>query len=228
MVGKKKPAKKSAPRKNPKPRRRRPKVKKKPARVGRPTKYDPSFCAMARAMAALGATDREIAHGLRITEQTCNNWKLAHPEFFESLRVAKEPANERIKASLYRRAHGYSFDAEKIMVIEGKVTRVKYVEHVPPDPTCLKFWMINRDKENWREQKTTELTTPPGQPIEQVHTYVPGSPQLLADYYARLARASAEAPDTGLAGNMGRGRSEGDGPDGDPDPVPDGPILSPR
>jgi hypothetical protein len=48
--------------------------------------------------------------------------------------------------SLYNRANGYSYDAEKIFCDKnGKVTRVPYVEHVPPDVTACIFWLNNRD-----------------------------------------------------------------------------------
>jgi hypothetical protein len=48
--------------------------------------------------------------------------------------------------SLYNRANGYSYDAEKIFCDKnGKVTRVPYREHVPPDVTACIFWLKNRD-----------------------------------------------------------------------------------
>jgi hypothetical protein len=48
--------------------------------------------------------------------------------------------------SPYNRANGYSYDAEKIFCDKnGKVTRVPYVEHVPPDVTACIFWLKNRD-----------------------------------------------------------------------------------
>jgi hypothetical protein len=48
--------------------------------------------------------------------------------------------------SLYNRANGYSYDAEKIFCDKnGKVTRVPHREHVPPDVTACIFWLKNRD-----------------------------------------------------------------------------------
>jgi hypothetical protein len=53
--------------------------------------------------------------------------------------------------SLYNRANGYSYEAEKIFCDKnGKVTRVPYREHVPPDVTAWIFWLKNRDPAHWR------------------------------------------------------------------------------
>ena len=42
------------------------------------------------------------------------------------------------------RTVGYSFNSEKIFCNkEGVVTRVPYVEHVPPDVTAAIFWLKN-------------------------------------------------------------------------------------
>jgi hypothetical protein len=53
---------------------------------------------------------------------------------------------------LIYRAVGYSYDAVKIFCDKnGKVTRVPYVEHVPPDVTAGIFWLKNRDPAHWRD-----------------------------------------------------------------------------
>jgi hypothetical protein len=65
----------------------------------------------------------------------------------------KEEADARVERSLYMRAVGYSYDAEKIFCDKnGKVTRVPYREHVPPDVTAQIFWLKNRDPAHWRER----------------------------------------------------------------------------
>jgi hypothetical protein len=62
-------------------------------------------------------------------------------------------------SSLYNRANGYGYDAEKIFCDKnGKVTRVPYVEHVPPDVTACIFWLKNRDPAHWRDAWQVEHT----------------------------------------------------------------------
>lgn len=117
---------------------------------GRPSKFKQEFVAQAQKLAALGATDREMADFFEVTEQTLNNWKLSHPEFFEALKQAKVTADDRVEQSLYRRALGYSFDSEKIFHFRGHITRAGCIEHVPPDVTACIFWLKNRRPDAWR------------------------------------------------------------------------------
>jgi hypothetical protein len=64
----------------------------------------------------------------------------------------KEEADKRVERSLCNRAISYSYDAEKIFCDKnGKVTRVPYVEHVPPDVTACIFWLKNRKPPEWRD-----------------------------------------------------------------------------
>ena len=123
---------------------------------GRPTDYKQEFCEIGHKLASQGATDREIAEELEVSEATLYRWKHSHPEFRESLRLGKEAADDRVEQSLYRRAVGYSFDAIKIMQYEGQPVIVPHVEHVPPDTTAGIFWLKNRRREQWRDKQEHE------------------------------------------------------------------------
>jgi hypothetical protein len=81
-----------------------------------------------------------------------NLWKHGHPEFPEPLKVGKASADNRVDQSLYWRAGGYSYDAEKIFQYEGKAVRVPYVKHDPPDATACIFWLKNRRRDEWRDR----------------------------------------------------------------------------
>lgn len=132
---------------------------------GRPTDYRPSFCEIAANLAAGGATDFEIAQALDCSTMSLYRWKAAHPEFRDALRVGKEIADERVEASLYHRAVGYSHPAVKIFQNAGEPVVVPYTEHVPPEPGCLKLWLINRKKGDWAERVINEHTGPNGGPM---------------------------------------------------------------
>jgi hypothetical protein len=119
---------------------------------GRPSKFKPEFVGQAAKLAALGATDREVAGFFEVNEATLNRWKLEHDDFCESLKTGKATADERVERSLYNRAVGYSFDSEKIFHFQGQVTRAPCVEHVSPDVTACIFWLKNRRPEQWREK----------------------------------------------------------------------------
>lgn len=123
---------------------------------GRPTAYKVEYIEQGKKLAALGATDREIADFFKVSESTLYLWKNTHPEFSEALKTGKAPADNRVEQSLYRRATGYSFDAEKIFQYEGHPVRVEFTEHVPPDVTACIFWLKNRRPDEWRDKHEVE------------------------------------------------------------------------
>lgn len=125
---------------------------------GRPSKYDPTCLERVQSLCERGATDREVARHLGISVSTLYEWKIEFPDFSESLKTGKSSADDRVEASLYHRAVGYSFDAEKIFQFQGEPVRVAYVEHVPPDPTSAIFWLKNRRPDEWREKSEQKLT----------------------------------------------------------------------
>ena len=60
-------------------------------------------------------------------------------------------------SAIYGRAVGYSFQAEKMFCNkDGIVTRVPYIEHVPPDVTAQIFWLKNRKPVEWRDVQQME------------------------------------------------------------------------
>jgi len=136
--------------------------------AGRPTKYNKDYCEQAKKLCMLGLTDAELGAFFEVDEATINRWKLAHPEFCESLRQGKQIADAEVSAKLYHRATGYSHEAVKIVADAktGQEHKVPYVEHYPPDTTACIFWLKNRQKDKWRDKVDTELTGANGGPVE--------------------------------------------------------------
>lgn len=123
---------------------------KKP--TGRPSKYDPDvFPRIAAAMARLGATDSEIADELGVVKSTFYLWRSKHKAFSDALKVGKAPADDRVEASLYRRAVGYEIDTVKVMQFQGEPVVIPYREYIHPDTTAAIFWLKNRRPEAWRQ-----------------------------------------------------------------------------
>lgn len=123
---------------------------------GRPTKFKPEFTEQAKKLAALGATDREVADFFEVDERTLHRWKHEHEEFCQSLRVGKDAADDRVEQSLYRRAVGYQQDDIHFSSYEGAVTQTPYVKINPPDTTAAIFWLKNRRKDDWRDKHEFE------------------------------------------------------------------------
>ncbi len=118
---------------------------------GRPTSWDERNIAIAQTLASLGATDLEIAQAFEVSIRTIHRWKLEYPEFREALEIGKDEADKKVEDSLYKRATGYSFDSEKIVVIEGEAQRIETIEHVPPDTKAAMWWLQNRRPGTWRD-----------------------------------------------------------------------------
>lgn len=127
-------------------------------KTGRPSKYRPECDKQAEKLCRLGATDRDIADFFEVSESTLNNWKLAHPSFLEALKRSKEEADTLVEQSLFRRAVGYSHPAVKVFMPANSPAPVyaPFVEHYPPDPTSMIFWLKNRQRDKWRDKPEGE------------------------------------------------------------------------
>jgi transcriptional regulator with XRE-family HTH domain len=120
---------------------------------GRPSKYKADYAARARKACEAGFTDKDLADLFGVSKSTINLWKLEHKDFSDSLKGGKENADNRVEASLYHRAIGYSYDAVKIFLDPDtkKPIYAPYREHVPPDVTACIFWLKNRRPKEWRD-----------------------------------------------------------------------------
>lgn len=123
---------------------------------GRPSSYKPEYNEQALKLCRLGATDKELADFFGVTEQTLNNWKTAHPDFFESLKAGKQLSDAEVADKLYKRATGYSHPAVKIIQVAGEVRHEPYIEHYPPDTTACIFWLKNRQPAKWRDKSEVQ------------------------------------------------------------------------
>ena len=126
--------------------------------AGRPDLYRDEFATQAEKLCRLGTTDAEMADFFGVCERTINNWKEAHPEFFERLRRGKLSADATVAERLYQRATGYSHEAVKIFNDGGTQMVVPYTEHYPPDTTAAIFWLKNRRPQQWRDKVQQEFT----------------------------------------------------------------------
>jgi hypothetical protein len=128
--------------------------------AGRPTEYLPEYAERAKILCDSGATNLDLAHEFGVTLQTLRNWRAKYPEFLASLKLGKEIADAEVERSLYERATGYSFGAVKQQydAKAGKWVEINYIEHVPPDPTAMIFWLKNRKPKEWRDKQELEVS----------------------------------------------------------------------
>lgn len=127
--------------------------------IGRPTEYQESYNEQVEKLCKLGATDAEIGDFFGVTEQTINNWKTAHPDFFESIKKGKIIADSNVAQSLYHRATGYSHEDVDLKMYEGHIIETKLIKHYPPDSTAAIFWLKNRRSKEWRDKQEIDQKT---------------------------------------------------------------------
>ena len=130
--------------------------------------YEPPFAEQARKLCKLGASDRELADFFNVSVRTIARWQTEHAPFQRALKLGKAAADDRVERTLFHKAIGYSFEAEKIFQYQGQPVRVTYREHLPPDTTAMMFWLKNRRPGAWREAKDHEISGQDGTPLVPV------------------------------------------------------------
>lgn len=123
---------------------------------GKSTKYHPDFAELAYKHCLLGATPEQVASLLRVTEQTIYNWMDRHPEFAIAMEEGRGIADMNVSLSLYKKATGFTHKAVKVFQFQGQPVVVPYTEVVPPDTDAAKFWLKNRQPQQWKEKVEVE------------------------------------------------------------------------
>lgn len=124
---------------------------------GRPADYMADFATSARKLCKWGANLSQLADFFGVSVKSIESWRVEHPAFGEALKLGREESDEWVVQSLYHRATGYSREAVKIFLHEGKPVYAPYTEHVPPDTTACIFWLKNRQPQDWRDKRDVEV-----------------------------------------------------------------------
>lgn len=121
------------------------------SKMGRPPKYRTEYARIAQALCRRGATDAELAEEFEVSTSTIWRWSCKYEDFWNAIHVEKAKFDERVERSLAQRAVGYSYNTEKVFQYQGQIVRAKVLEHVPPDVSAAKMWLMNRKPKEWRE-----------------------------------------------------------------------------
>jgi hypothetical protein len=120
--------------------------------------------------ALTGMTDKQLAAALKVSVRTLGNFKKS-PKFLAALKNGKAVADNKVEASLFKRACGYEvvethWDAKKGKSVETE-------KHIPPDTVACIFWLKNRKPADWKDR--VEHTGADGGPIN-FHSNIPVYP----------------------------------------------------
>lgn len=157
--------------------------------AGRPTDYKEEYDQQAYKLCLLGHTDAELADFFEVTEQTINNWKLAHQSFFESIKRGKESADGDVADKLYQRATGYSHPDTDIRVVDYAIVQTPIIKHYPPDTAAAIFWLKNRQRKKWRDKIEQGITDSEGNDVPVTIYQLPDN-----------GRSKSSTPPAGLSG----------------------------
>ena len=107
-------------------------------------------------------TEAEIAKKLGVSVASFENYKNRYPELVEVLHSAKEELVENLKASLKKKALGFSYKETKKVLrsVDGKDTKLieEYERYSPPDTGAIHLLLKNLD-DTWRndDQMTVDF-----------------------------------------------------------------------
>jgi hypothetical protein len=121
---------------------------------GRPTDYKPEYVQQAAEQCLAGATLWDLAEFFDVSRSTIQRWANCHPEFRTALKVGKDAADDRVVASLFERANGYSHPDVHITTSGGEVVVTPIVKHYPPDTAAAFIWLKNR--KGWKDKTEVE------------------------------------------------------------------------
>ena len=111
------------------------------------------------AWAADGWTERDIAVTLGVSYSGFRGYKKKQPELLGVLAENKKIADNAVKGALYQRAIGMTYTKEvKEKDKDGNTIVRKETVVVPADVQAAKFWLANRDPDNWKNRETKDVT----------------------------------------------------------------------
>jgi len=100
-----------------------------------------------------------IAEIFGVSAQTISNWIGKYPEFAEAVDDVQKIELKRVESSLLKRILWHTTVEEKIIQTDkGIVTQITKKE-MAPDPSLIRYYLNNRDPENWSEKRDEEKPT---------------------------------------------------------------------
>lgn len=125
--------------------------------MGRPSKYEllkeEGLLIRVEGWARDGLSDDQIAENIGIAPSTLYEWKNKFSEFSESLKKGKDLVDREVENALLKRALGYNYD--EVHYEEG-IEKKRITKEVQPDTTAQIFWLKNRKKDVWKDNKGLE------------------------------------------------------------------------
>jgi hypothetical protein len=111
-----------------------------------------------------GLTEKEIAKKLKISYASLKNYKVQHLAFLSLFKSTKQKVDAMVEESMLNNALGYTYTEQQAIKVKevyydakGRRCQKESVEVVdierfrPAETVAGKYWLNNRDKENWAD-----------------------------------------------------------------------------
>lgn len=134
---------------------------------------------MIRKYKQVGLTDKEIWTLLDIKKSSYYSYKKDYPEFAEAIHDGLDHANARVASQLLDNSLGYEYIEEvqsqkkEVFYEDGK--KIKEVtepvalplkKYKPSETNAAKFWLTNKDKENWKDKQDINVGGQENNPLK--------------------------------------------------------------
>lgn len=126
-----------------------------------------------------GLTDKEIWNRLDIEKSSYYAYQNKFPEFKETVHKNKEFCDAEVENQFYKNCLGYEYveqtvsTKKEVIYEDGKRVReisepvvIDLVKHKPSETNAAKFWLQNRDPENWKEKQQIDLGNKDDKPFK--------------------------------------------------------------
>lgn len=137
----------------------------------RNAKYDYKLAGVASRLLSAGHTRHDVAYILGIAGRTMDTWERKHPEFKQGCRDGHDIANAVTLAQFLRCAWGIHWTEERRIYnvryekdengndkpVEYLARRTEIDKYLPPNPDLLKFEMLNKMSDEYRDTRRVEV-----------------------------------------------------------------------
>lgn len=100
-------------------------------------------------LAKLGATNNQLAEFFDKNSSTIDSWIKNNKEFRKARKKGGMVADLKVIQCMFKRATGYDYTEEQVLIINGKIKKVKVKKHAIPSEKSILAWLTNRQRLLW-------------------------------------------------------------------------------
>lgn len=130
--------------------------------IGRPCKYETHvkpYLDQILQWLKDGMNEYSIQDKLGVSKDAWIRYKSDNQELKDLYRRACEERNNLVQNAVFAGSLGHTAIVKKQKVLQnGTVVDFQEEEYIAPDMNAAKFWLINRDPENWKDKQANDTS----------------------------------------------------------------------